>query len=555
MSGPATGGRGDGAAAAAAPLGRSTAVMAAGTLLSRVTGLGRVFALAYALGATRLTDTYLLANNTPNIIYELVLGGLLSGTLVTVFVRELRQGDDEDAWTAVSAVTTLAVVASVALAALFVAVAPLFIRLYTLRNRGEVAADQLAVATTLLRLFAPQVLFYGLITVSTALLNARRRFAAPMFAPVLNNLVVIGVLLAFPHVARSTELAGVRGDTRALLLLGLGTTAGVAAMALAQLPRGLVGRRPGGGRRLRWVWDPRHPAVRTIVRLSGWTAGFVAANQVALFVVQFLANDRAGDVAVYMTAYIFFLLPHGIVSVSIATAIAPELAERWAAGDRAGFRSRLSLGLRSIAAVTVPAAAGYVLLARPVVAIALEHGALRRESAEDIAATLAVMALGLPAFSCWLFVTRAYQALQDTRSLFFLYVVENGVNVVAALALYPALGVRGLALAFALAYATGLAAALAHLRRRTGGLDGRAVAASLARIGAAAAAMTVAVAVIAAFVGRPTGTGALVRVAFAVPAGVTVYLVAAWALGVAETRALLNVRRRPSRTREGPTER
>ena len=522
--------------------------MAAGTLLSRVTGLGRVFALTYALGATRITDTYILANNTPNIIYELVLGGLLSGTLTTVFVRELRQGDDEEHWTAVSAVTTLAVVGSAALALLFVVVAPLFIRLYSARIEGGVADNQVAVATTLLRMFAPQVFFYGLVTVATAILTARRRFAAPMFAPILNNLIVIAVLLTFPHVARSTDLGELRGDTRALVLLGLGTTAGVAAMALAQLPVGLR-------RRLRWVWDPRHPAVRTIVRLSGWTVGFVAANQVALFAVQFLANDRAGDVAVYATAYIFFLLPHGIASVSIATAIAPELADRWHAGDHAAFRQRLSLGLRSIAAVTVPAAVGYVVLARPVVSLALEHGALRRAAADDIAATLALMVVGLPAFSSWYFLTRAYQALQDTRSLFFLYLAENAVNIAAAFALYPSLGVQGLAVAFAVAYVVGTALALAHLRRRIGGVDGAGLAASWARIAAASAVMGVAVVASAAVAGRIESGAALARVALSVPVGVTVYLVAARALGVGEITALLDVRRRQPRAGEGPQER
>lgn len=523
-----------------ASLGRNTAVMAAGTLLSRLTGFGRVFALAYALGFTRLSDTYTLANNTPLIIYELVLGGVLSGTLMTEFVRNLRTREEHEAWRAISAVISLAVVASALLSAAFVVVAPLFIRLYTLRIEGDVAADQLAVATDLLRLFAPQVLFYGVIAVSTALLNARARFAAPMFAPVLNNVVVIAVLLAFPHLAGTRELGEVRGNAAALLLLGLGTTVGVLAMAAAQFPLTTVRRH------LRWVWHPGHEAARRILRLSGWTVGFVVANQVALFVVQFLANARAGDVAVYATAFIFFLLPHGVVSVSIMTAIAPDLAERWVLEDRAGYRARLSLGIRTIAAVTVPAAAGYVLLARPIVSVLLDHGAVRSENAEDIAGTLAVMALGLPAYSIWLLLTRAYQSLQDTRSLFLLYLVENGINAVAAFALYPVLGVRGLALALALAYAGGTFVSLLHLRRRTQGVDGRKLARSVGRIVGATAVMVAVVATVRAFVGQDTGTGALVRLAVAVIAGVTVYLAGARALGVVELNALLDIRRRSS---------
>jgi len=520
-------------------LARSTAVQAAGTALSRITGFGRIFAFAYALGAGRLADTYTLANNTPNILYELVLGGVLSGTVLPVLVRELRRDDEAEGWRGVSAVLCTAMVAATTLALAFVIVAPLFIRLYTLRTGAEVSENQIAVATDLLRLFAPQVFFYGMVSMSTALLRARRKFALPMFAPVLNNLVVIGLFLAYPTVIGTRSLEAVRDRPDAILFLGIGTTAGVAAMALAQLPLRTLRRH------VRWVWAPGHPAVRTIVKLSGWTVGFVAANQLALFLVYLLANGRAGDVTVYFLAYTIFLLPHGVVSVSIISAIQPELADRAAAGDIDGFRRQLGVGLRSIAAILVPAAVGYAILARPIVSLLLEHGAFGRAGAEDVAATLTLMALGLPAFSCWLFLTSAYQALQDTRSLFFLYLVENGVNVVAALALYPLLGVRGLGLAYAVAYSAGTAAALLHLRRRLGRLGGRTLARSVARIAFASTLMGVAVLAASAGVGGDVGTSAAVRVAVATATGVTVYLAGARLFGVAEIGALLPVRLPP----------
>ena len=525
-------------------LARSTAIQAAGTALSRVTGFGRIFALAYALGAGRLADTYTLANNTPNIIYELILGGVLSGTLLPVFVRELRRGDDEggeaEGWRAVSAVLTLGLVAAAALAVAFVVVAPLFIRLYTLRAGAEVGREQVEVATDLLRLFAPQVFFYGMISLTTALVRARRRFAAPMFAPVLNNLVVIGVFLAYPSVVGTRDLGAVGRDKGALLLLGLGTTAGVAAMALAQFPLRTVRRH------VRFTWDPGHPAVRTVLGLSGWTLGWVLANQVALFLVYLLANRDAGDVTVYFLTYTIFLLPHGIVSVSIISAVQPELADRWAAGDDEGFRRRLGVGIRSIAVLLVPAAVGYVVLARPIVSMLLEHGALGDASASRVAGTLALMAIGLPAFSTWLFLTSAYQAMQDTRSLFFLYLVENAINIVAALVLYPALGVEGLGLALALAYLGGTAAALVHLRRRAGGIDGHNLGRSVARIAVASAVMAAAVAAVRALTGGlgDDGIGAAVRAGVATLAGVSVYVVACRVFRVGELRSLLAFRRR-----------
>jgi putative peptidoglycan lipid II flippase len=506
-------------------LGRSTAVMAAGTLLSRVTGLGRVFALTYALGATALTDTYTLANNTPNIIYELVVGGVLSGTVLPVFVRQLATRDEQDAWRAISAVVTAALAVCVVLSGVFVVVAPWFVRLYTVRKHGATAVDQLLVATGLLRLFAPQVAFYGMVSLATAIANARRRFAAPTFAPVANNLVVIAVLLAFPHLAGTRDLHQLRGHGGALLLLGLGTTAGVAAMALAQLPLGTIRRR------LRWVWAPRHEAVGSLLRLSSWTVGFVIANQLALLVVQWLANAHDGDVTVYTTAFIILLLPHGVLSVSIMTAIAPELAERWSLDDLGGFREQLALGLRLLLAVTLPAAAGLALLANPIVTVALAHGHLTHAAAHHIAATLAVMALGLPAFSSWLLLTRAYQAQHDTRALFVLYLVENGVNIAAAFLLYPRLGVQGLALAFAVAYLAGTLAGLAHLRRRLHRVGGRSITHTLVRVGLATAVMALAVAGLAALATHLglTQAGLLL---LAVPVGAGTYLAAARLAGV-----------------------
>lgn len=291
-------------------MGRSAAVMAVGRLLSRLSGLARVFALADALGATALADTYTLANTTPNIIYELAVGGVLSGALLPVLVGELASKKEDEVWRAISAVVTLALLACLVLAGVFLLVAPLLLRLYTLRKHGPVADDQFEVATVVLRLFAPQVALYGVISMATALSNAQWRFAAPMFAPILNNLVVIAVLLSFPHLIGIRDLHQARGNPAGLWLLGLGTTAGVAAISLAQLPLGTIRAR------LRFVWAPRHHAIRTLARLSGWTVAFVAANQLALLVMQVLANAHDGDVTIYTIAYIFFLLPHGVLAVS-----------------------------------------------------------------------------------------------------------------------------------------------------------------------------------------------------------------------------------------------
>jgi len=520
-------------------LGRNTAVMAAGTLLSRVTGFAKLVALAYALGFTRFTDTYNLANITPNIVYELILGGVLSATLIPLFVDQLtrsggRGPDDEtEAWRAISAVVTMigAVVAVLTLA--FVVLAPWVIGLYTSGNDTGSADDQQRVATTLLRLFAPQVAFYAMVSVTTALLNVRRRFAAPMFAPVLNNLIVVGVLLALPHVVDDLSLAAMVDQPGALAFLGLGTTAGVVAMALAQLPslrRADVHLRP--------TWDPSHPAVKAVLRLSGWTFGFVATSQVALWVTLVLANGRRGDVAAYQAAQIFFLLPHGIFAVSVMTALQPDLAAAWSLGDIDALRQRIRLGLRTTAAIIVPAAVGYLCLARPIVNVALQRGALSAASASTTGDILALLAIGLPAFSLYLLLMRVFQAMKDTRTVFWLYLVENGVNVVLALALYPSMGARGLALSYSLAYTLGTAVALAWLGHRLGGLGRDELARSWARVAVASAAMAAVVMTVRALVGPD-----LVTVVLGVAAGLAAYVLAARTLAMPELSALRRIRR------------
>ncbi|MGH8998403.1 MAG: murein biosynthesis integral membrane protein MurJ [Acidimicrobiia bacterium] len=437
---------------------RSSALVALGTAASRATGLLRLAALAYALGFTRLTDTYNLANTTPNIVYELILGGVLSATLVPVFVAGRERGDDR----AASAVVSVAGVVLVALTVAGVLAAPAIVRLYTLSTGGAEAAAQRDVAAYLLRLFMPQMLFYGITAMATALLHAHRRFTVPAVTPVLNNLVVSATFFALPHLTGGRPtLAGARDDTGLLLLLGLGTTAGIAVMALAMLPSM---RR--AGIRLRPVFDWRHPAVRTVLSLSGWTAGYVAANQVALWVVLILANGTAGGVSAYQGAFIFFQLPHGLVAVSLMTTLAPDLASAASRTDLGVFRQRFFSGLRMMAVVMLPAAAGYVVLARPIVSFLLERGAFSAGDSDQTAACLALFAVGLVPFSLYLYALRGFYAFQDTRTPFFLNCFENGANIVLALVLEPLMGVRGLALAYSAAYGLAAVVSLRSLERR-----------------------------------------------------------------------------------------
>jgi len=513
-------------------LGGDTGAMAVGTTLSRATGLLRTLAVVYALGFAGIADDYNLANTVPNMVVDLVLGGVLSATFVPVFVDRLTSRTESEAWDALSAVTSVTLVLLGVASVVFLAAAPLIVDGLTILHHGAGAADR-RLATELLVLFAPQLTCYGAIALLTALLNARRRFAAPMFVPIVNNLLLIAILVTFRPLAQAVlapgapagSAAAALADHRGLvLLLGAGTTAGVVAQTLALLPS--VRR---AGLRLRWRPDVRHEAVRTIVQLSGWTFGLVVANQVALAVVLVLCEGiGTGAVSAYSYAWQFFQVPYAVVAVSIMSAATPALAEHWARGDVAAFRRRLTSGLRAMLAIVVPTAAAMVVLARPLIGV-LGH-LVRQGGTGPTAASLALLSLGLPGFCTFLYAIRVLQSIQDLRSAFWLYVLENGLTIALAVALAHPLGVRGVALAIAAAYTLSAVVGLSHVRRRVHGLGGDLVARRLGRILLATAALVVAAAAGADASGSQTGPGLALRLVSGAVAGGCAYVLVAGAL-------------------------
>ena len=457
-------------------LGRSTSVLAAGTLLSRLSGFARVLVAAFILGVTGTADAYNIANSIPNIIYDLLLGGVLSATLIPVFVDEFRRNDARERDRAVSAILTVAGAVLLVLTAALFALAPLVMRAYLVLNHTSTERSELTIGVSLLRLFAPQVFFLGAIVVGTALLNARRQFAAAAFSPVVNNLVAIAALIVTDVVAHNLNIAVFAHDRRGLLILGVGTTLGYVAQFLVQLPA--MART---GVRFRPVWEPGHPAVRRVVGLSAWLLGVVITNQVSYNLVVVLATKQSGGLTAYQTAYQFFQLPYALLAVSIASAIMPDLAERWAARQWTAFLARVIRGLRVTLALLIPAAVGYAFVAGPVIDLALQHFHVTPASAHLIGRTLPVFAVGLPGFSAFLLLVRALQAMKDTRTMFIIYAAENALTVVLAIAFYHRFGDRGLAAAFIGPYTLAAVAAAWYLHTRVGALGGVYTARSIAR--------------------------------------------------------------------------
>jgi putative peptidoglycan lipid II flippase len=496
---------------------RAAGGMSLGTLFSRLTGLLRAAALTYALGVTasKLADTYNLANTTPNIVYELTLGGIFTSAFIPVLIdaRERKRGDE-------SALVSMSLLALAIVSALAAVGAPLIMRIYTFRITDPVLRQQqLELSTYLLRWFAPQIFFYGVSAIAQALLNVRGRFAAPAFAPVLNNLVVTGTFFAY---ARVFADSGLHISSGAKMLLGAGTTAGVVVQGLVLLP--LL-----RGERLRLRVQVRDPSVTRVLRLAVYVVGYVVVNQIGLWVVLWLANGVQGGVTAWQVAFMFFQFPHGLFAVSMLTALFPDLSRAASSADWDTYRRHLSTGVRSIAYLLLPSAAGYAILARPITRLLIAHGVSGMHDANFVASVLQVFAASLIFFSLFQLLTRAFYALPDTRTPTAINAVAVAVNIAIDFPLFHWLGVRGLAFGHAVSYAVGLVLLGVMLNRRvTGGIGMRQLAAPVLRIVVAVAAMGLGVALVASHVttndalqvGAGVGAGAILYVAFSQVAGV-----------------------------------
>jgi putative peptidoglycan lipid II flippase len=519
---------------------RNTAVMSVGTALSRVTGFLRIAAIAWAVGIaeTRLASTYYLANNTPNIIYELALGGVLSSVFVPVFVEWLEGRGREAAWDVARRVFTITVVLLTVLTVAGIVFAPWIIRLYTAGVPQGHRQDVVELGTFFLRWFMPQIVFYGIGAVATGLLNAHRRFAAPMFAPILNNLIVIATFVTYALVASDGDRTSLATSPEKAIL-AIGTTLGVVAMTLALWPslRSI-------GFRFRWTGGWRHEAVIRIAHLAKWTIVYVAVNQVAYLLVLVLANRVRGGVAAYASAFILFQLPHAIFTVSVFTALLPAMSSRWTDRDADGFRGLLRLGIGSTAVIVIPATAGFIAIGQPIVRLLLEHGLAGPDSTELVADVLSLFALGLFPFSLFMLLTRSFYAMQDSRTPALVNVVGAVVHTVANFLFFfwLDLGVPGLALGHAVGYAVASTLLLVRMRRRLHRIEGRALVSLVVRTTAASIVTGGVASAVARGLAEMLGSGTLmdqvVQVGSAVLAGVLAFGLAARMLRIQEVEAL-----------------
>ncbi|MDQ1627862.1 MAG: putative peptidoglycan lipid flippase [Actinomycetota bacterium] len=479
------------AAASDGGLLRSSSVMAVGTALSRVLGFVRSAVLAAAIGIGVTADTFGVANTIPNILYILLAGGVLNAVFVPQVVRAMQQPDGGRAYTDRLLTLAGAVLAVVTLVATLAA--PLVVRVYA---GGKWTAEDMAVATAFTFWCLPQIFFYGLYTLIGQVLNARGSFGPMMWAPIVNNLVAIAGGLLFLALFSVDFLDPSTLGPGAIALLGGSATLGVVLQALVLLP---VLRRTGFGWSPRW--DFRGQGLGKAGDLAKWTLLFVLVNQLAYVVIVRLATNAgkaaavvagqgAGGYVTYSNAYLIFILPHSVLTVSIVTGLLPRMSRAAADGRLGDLREDLSTGWRLCAVGTVLVAAGYLALG-PDLTRVLFAANVSTEDARFVGLVTAAFALGLPAFSAQYVALRAFYALEDTRTPFFLQAAIAATNVALALAAYAVAPLRwkvvALALAYSATYAVGLALSTAVLRRRLGGVDGPRVVRAYVRLVAAVA--------------------------------------------------------------------
>lgn len=457
---------------------KSGAVMALGTMASRVTGFLRTAVLVAALGTGAVGDAYNTANTVPFIVYDLLLGGVLTAVHIPLIIRarekDTRYGEEFE-----QRLFTLAVLTLGAITAVAALLGPVFIDIYGPNFHGA----QRDLAVTFARIFAVQIFFLGISAFTGAILNVRKRFGPPMWAPVINNIVICAVGAVFLLMA-SGKVAPSSITPNQIALLSAGTVGGIALQTLALWPS-----LRSAGFRWRPRFDFRGSELSEIGRMAVWTLAYVITTQVGFAVTTSLSNsagvrgrlEGVGNVGYtpYFNAYQLFQLPYAIIGVSVVTALLPRMSKHAAEGRRDLVRDDFSSGIRLSAALIIPAAVLLYALGPQITVVLFAHGNTSAADTAVIATVMRAFAIVLIPFALYQLMLRVFYALGDTRTPALICLVTVAVNITSAETVYHLLPTQkiivGIALSFGLAQSAGAFVSWLVLRRRLNGMDGRAV--------------------------------------------------------------------------------
>lgn len=469
---------------------RNSILMASGSVLSRITGVIRDISLTAALGLYITADAFALGNSLPDIVYALIVGGALNAIFVPQLVRRMK--DDPDRGKAYTdSLLTITGSILVVVTVLAVALAPLLVRIYATSSFTD---EQLNLSIAFARLCLPQIFFYGVYTMLSQVLNARGHFAMPMFAPIFNNLVAIATYVSFAVVVGPGASASGSLTDGQTSWLGIGTTLGIVAQSVVLIP---ILTRAGYKWKFSRQW--RGMGMRKAGGLAGWTIGLLAVAQVGFIVASKLATQAnvnalaAGEppagLAAYTKAYMVFMIPHGIVTVSIVTAQLPNLSRKVHAGAMRIAGAEIGHTMRLVAVVITPIALVMLVGSDPLSALLFNYGAASAEQASQLGVIISIFMLGLLPFTLYYVLQRGWYAKENTRTPFFFAVLMNTVFVILALLLFNAVAspgavqVNAIAMAFATANWVTFLVAWPAMHRAYGFVDGWATLSALVRIG------------------------------------------------------------------------
>jgi putative peptidoglycan lipid II flippase len=464
-------------------LGRTTGSMAVGTLLSRVTGFLRTFVFVFALGTLTLGNAYNNANTIPNAVYDVMIGGVLTSVVVPLLIKAAKEHrDGGEAYN--QRMFTLTVLALGAVTIVATAAGGLLVDLYASQVHG--AEHQLMVVFAYF--FIPQIFFYGLSSLIGAILNTRNSFAAPMWTPIINNVVVIVVGLLFVVTAGLHRTAG-DVSSGSVVLLGVGTTLGIIIQTVALVP---------ALRRVGFRWRPRFDFRRAelgeIGRMAVWMFGYVISTQIGFIVTTNVANTASthvvdAGVSAYNTSYALFLLPYAVIGVSVTTALLPRMSKNAAEGRLQQVSDDFSYSIRLSSVILVPAALLLAVLGAPLCEFLFAHGSTHTPDARLIGEAFGAFSVGLVPFVIFQLLLRVFYAMHDSRTpaiIGFLTAIATVIgNFVVLAILPPGQVVIGMAFVYGLTSVFSAAIAWRLLNRRIGSLDGRLVTRSLVRMHAA----------------------------------------------------------------------
>ncbi|WP_051110477.1 murein biosynthesis integral membrane protein MurJ [Longispora albida] len=524
-------------------IGRSSAAMALGSLVSRATGFLRTMLITAALGSA-VGNAYTNATLFPGMVYELLLGGVLSSVLVPLIIRA-RDSDDDRGEAYTQRLLTGSVLFLAAATVLAVACAPLL-------ARAVADPANVELTTRWAYLILPTIFFYGLAALFAAVLNTRGSFAAPMWAPILNNLVIcLAATLVIVLLNSKPTLIDV--PDWVVLVLGLGTALGIVVQAVSLIP---ALRKVGF--RWRWRFDLRALRLREIGRLGGWMVCYVLVSQIGVIVVNKLANfsgaqGEAGSL-IYNNVYLLMMMAHGIIAVSILTALMPRMSTSAAAGRYADVAADLSRGTRLVIVMLAPVSVLYLVLNVP---IAITLFKLNNFTTSDALATGVVMAgaaFALIPFAVSQLQTFAFYAMPDTRTPALINIPVVAVRCLVSIGFKVLLpvGILGFGLMIGNAVSFLLAAALCGwlLRKRLGPLGSRDIAITSGKVLAAAVAAAIP-GFLLVFLMDPADGGKLYNILVLALGGAViggVYLAVAHVLRITEvTEAIGMVRRKLGR--------